>query len=344
MVKKRDYTVRLDQLFQGPLDLLLHLVREQEVEIHEIEISSILEGYMQYLETLDQLDIEYAGDFLVMAATLMAIKSRSLLPHEELNLEEELDPRDELIQRLLEYRRFKAAADELEEGFHERGRQTERGFKKELHDGPQEREYDLGELTVWDMLATFSRLMRETLANRTHRVAGDPRPLRFYVDSVISRLRSAGSSTLRGLMTQLEDVPQKEALIGSFCALLELVKMQVVDLEIVEGDREDIRITIRAEHEADAEELIRSSTLDEELPPEEKGETEEPAESGPAAQDGSAIDGELEELDDAEVQPKSPPTAFSEEPGKDSGADGIEKGAGELESAPVPAEKADPRG
>ena len=256
-----DYTVRLDKLFQGPLDLLLHLVREQEVEIHEIEIAKILDGYLAYLDTLEQLDIEYAGDFLVMAATLMAIKSRSLLPHEELDLEEELDPRDELIQRLLEYRRFKGAADELAEGFHERARQSVRGFHGELARDRREREFDLGELTVWDVLATFSRLMRETLADRSVTLTADPRPMRYYVDRVISELRSLGTSTLRGLMERLGDVPPREALIGSFCALLELVRLQVCDLEAREGGT-DIAIRIRAEHQSDAEEIVGSSALD----------------------------------------------------------------------------------
>src|SRR5262249_30634016 len=90
-VVKPDYTIHLERVFQGPMDLLLQLVREQEVEIHEIQIARILEGYMAYLETLDGLDIEYAADFLVMAATLMSIKSRSLLSADEIDLEKELD-------------------------------------------------------------------------------------------------------------------------------------------------------------------------------------------------------------------------------------------------------------
>ncbi|HKX46362.1 MAG TPA: segregation/condensation protein A, partial [Planctomycetota bacterium] len=117
-----EYTVRLARVFSGPMDLLLHLVREQEVEIHEIEISAILRGYLDYLKRIEQLDIEDAADFVLMAATLMAVKSRSLLPGEELDLEEELDPRDELIQRLVEYRRFRGAADLLEARFRERAR------------------------------------------------------------------------------------------------------------------------------------------------------------------------------------------------------------------------------
>ena len=89
------FTVRLERVFHGPMDLLLHLVREQEVEIQDVEISSVVEEYMEYLEHLKDLDIEVAGEFLVMAATLLSIKSRSLLPREEVDLTDELDPRDD---------------------------------------------------------------------------------------------------------------------------------------------------------------------------------------------------------------------------------------------------------
>ena len=99
------------------MDLLLHLVREQEVEIQDVEIARVIDGYFEYLQHLEELDIEVAGEFLVMAATLMSIKSRSLLPREEVELEDELDPQDELIQRLIEYRRFRGAADDLGERF-----------------------------------------------------------------------------------------------------------------------------------------------------------------------------------------------------------------------------------
>ena len=278
-----DFTVRLEQVFQGPMDLLLHLVREQEVEIHEIEISKILEGYLAYLDALDRLAVEYAGDFLVMAATLMAIKSRSLLPREEVDLAEELDPRDELIQRLLEYRRFKEAGDDLERGMREREAQVSRGWRGEAG-GPAEREFELGELTAWDLLATFSRLMRETLADRTHTVATDPHPLRFYVDEVVRRLRSNGDVSLRGLMETYADLPRREALVGSFCALLELVRLQLVAIEQDEPT-DDIRISIRPEHDHDLERIVRESSLDEDLqngpdPPE--GAEEDAPPSSPA--------------------------------------------------------------
>ena len=260
-MSENEYTVRLERVFQGPMDLLLHLVREHEVEIEEIEISRILEDYLAYLEKLEALDLEIAGDFLVMAAPLMAIKSRSLLPGEEVNLEEELDPRDELIQRLLEYRRFRSAAETLEDGFRSRERQAERGHHEKP--APTEREYEIGVLTAWDVLATFSRLMRETLADRTHHVRADPRPLRYYVDHVVGQLRGSPGVSLRGLCKSFGDVPAREALVGSFCALLELVRLELIQVRQSE-DEDDILIGIHPDHDGDLEQAVAASVVDDE--------------------------------------------------------------------------------
>jgi segregation and condensation protein A len=257
-----DYTIHLERVFQGPMDLLLHLVREQEVEIHEIQIARILQGYMGYLESLEGLDIEYAADFLVMAATLMSIKSRSLLSADEIDLEKELDPRDELIQRLIEFRRFKHAADVLEEARRLRERQFGRGMHPELGELEVEREFDLGELTAYDLLATFSRLMRETLADRPHQVRIDERPMRYYVEQVVQRLRSAPEVSLRDLVRTFGH-DTREALIGSFCALLELVRLEVIQVaqDSVKGD---IEVRLVAEKASELEDLVRRTTFDEE--------------------------------------------------------------------------------
>lgn len=259
-MEKRDYTIHLERIFRGPMDLLLHLVREHEVEIHEIEISRILDDYLAYLKDLERLDIELAGDFLVMAATLMSIKSRSLLPSEMVDLEDDLDPRDELIQQLLEYRRFKSSAEELENKYKERSAQAERGYREKA---PKvEREFELGDLTVWDLFATFSRLMRETLADRRHVVVSDPRPLRFYVDEVVQRLRQLKEVSLRGLMNTFGNVSPKEALIGSFCALLELVRLELIQVTRPEDGSDDLLVSINPEHDRDLEECIESSVMD----------------------------------------------------------------------------------
>ena len=267
---EHEYTVRLERLFQGPMDLLLHLVREQEVEIHEIDISRILEDYLGYLGSLEAPDIEVAGDFLVMAASLMAIKSRSLLPGEVVDLEKELDPREELVQRLLEYRKFRNAADSLEAAWRERSQQVERGWREPSGE-EHEREFDLGEVTTWDLLAAFSRLMRETRADRPHHVVREPRPLRFFVDQVIGRLRQGDPLSLRGLVGAFDRVPEREALIGCFCALLELVRLQIVQISAA-SDEDDLEVSILSENLERIDEILLASLPDE----------EEPSEPGPS--------------------------------------------------------------
>lgn len=260
------FTIRLERVFQGPMDLLLHLVREQEVEIHEIQIHTVIDGYLQYVRDMRDLDIEVAGDFLVMAATLMSIKSRSLLPSEEIDLQKELDPRDELIQRLIEYRRFKEASDELGERYELRSRAFPRG-NLGAEEPEFEPELELGELTSWDLLAAFSRLMRETLGNRPHKIARDSRPLRFYVRSLALTLRDRGTLNLRELVLTVDSEPSRESLIGSFCALLELAKLGLVTVSqpAVQGE---IEISLRPEHAEDVDQVVENSVLDDEQPPE----------------------------------------------------------------------------
>ncbi len=261
-----DYTVRLERVFSGPLDLLLHLVREQEVEIHEIEINTIIDGYLRYLSGTDELDLELAGDFLVMAASLMAIKARSLLPREEVDLAAELDPRDELVQRLIEYRRFRNAADGLERRMHERARLSERGWKGEVQAFEGEVQLDLGELTAFDLLAHYSRLLRETNANRPHRVAGEARPLRYYVQQLVQRVRATQAATLRQLLDGFADVPRREAIVGSFCAMLELVRLGVLHVR-QDARGGEIEVELQRDFEGDLDELVRNVELEDEPPP-----------------------------------------------------------------------------
>jgi segregation and condensation protein A len=276
-----DYTVRLEQVFQGPLDLLLHLVREQEVQIHEIEITRVVDGFLAYLNALETLDLELAGDFVVMAATLMAIKSRSLLPSDEVDLEDDLDPRDELIERLIEYRRFRQASEDLDARFRVRSEMFPRGWDGEVRSGADERELDLGELDKWDLLATWSRLLRETNADRVHHVTSDPHPLRFYVDHVVARVKASGSLSLGELIQSYgEAVGRTDAVVGSFCALLELVRLQVVRVA-QEKTGAEIEIELRPEHEKDIEEVVSHSGLgDEEAEEGWDHDTPEPAPAG----------------------------------------------------------------
>lgn len=269
------YTIRLERIFQGPMDLLLHLVREQEVEIHEVELSRVLAGYLEYLRAMKELDIELAGEFLVMAATLMAIKSRSLLPREDVDLEEGLDPKDELIQRLIEYRRFRAASEDLGTRFAVRGLQHARGADpiQEPEGGP---EFELGEVTTWDLLAQFSRLMRETLANRPHTVVRDSRPLRHYVEELARVLVDRQGSSLRELVLAVDAEPSRESLIGSFCGILELARLGLVRLAQAGNE---IEIRLRDDLPAPVAEILRDTVFEDEA----RAESAETAQSAETA-------------------------------------------------------------
>ncbi|MEM6671261.1 MAG: segregation/condensation protein A [Planctomycetota bacterium] len=256
-----EFTVRLEEVFQGPLDLLLHLVKEQELAIQDVRLANVAQAYMEHVRALRDLDIELAGEYLVIAATLMAIKSRSLLPREEVELEDDLDPQDELIQRLIEYRRFKGAADDLEDRFHRRTLEYARGYRGEVRDNEPERTFDLGEVTAWDLLATFSRLMRETAAGRPHTVRADPRPLRWYVREIGTAVRRDPSgTTLRGLVESLGGVPTREGIVGAFCALLELMKIGLISAEQTRQEDEILlKWAATDENDEDIEDLIKAS-------------------------------------------------------------------------------------
>jgi segregation and condensation protein A len=261
-----DFTVHLDRVFQGPLDLLLHLVREQEVEIHEIEINNVIEGFMDYVKALEKLDLEFAGDFVVMAATLMAIKSRSLLPKEEVSLEEDLDPRDELIQRLIEYRKFKGASQDLEDRAADREQLQSRGWRGEVKAFETEPVLEMGDLTAWDLLGAFSRLMREVDAGATQKIFRDPRPMRWYVERLVTNIRAAGDINLRAATESLGDGLTKESLIGTFCALLELVRLELVDVK-QDTQSDDILLAIREID--DAEDVMATAIFDDDSEPDE---------------------------------------------------------------------------
>ncbi len=257
-----DFKVRLERVFSGPMDLLLHLVREHEVEIEEIEIHRIVHDYLGHLKQLTDLDIESAGDFVVMAATLMAIKSRSLLPKEELNLEEELDPKDELIQRLIEYRRFRSASEFFELQWQRRMLLRERGWSGEVRKSRPEPLLDMGKLTAFDLLASWSRLQREVLANRPHKIAGEGKSLRHYVESLVDRLkRNRHLSLLEA--AKAEGGELRGNLIGSFCAVLELAKLGLIRMD-QEQRTDDIGLNLAVDNLDGIEAMLAGADFDDE--------------------------------------------------------------------------------
>ena len=161
-----EFRVELD-VFQGPLDLLLFLVRRHELDVTEVSLVQITDQFLDYLSVLEQIDMEAVGEFVAVAALLMEIKSQHLLPHpEEIQQEESEDARRELVQRLLEYKKYRDAASLLEE----RAQQWQQRFARMSRDRDgletDTAELPLHEVELWDLVSAFGRILRESEANQ----------------------------------------------------------------------------------------------------------------------------------------------------------------------------------
>ena len=226
-----DYRVNLD-IFAGPLDLLLYLVRKEEVDIYDIPIAKITDQYINYIEMLKSLDIDLAGDFLVMAATLMQIKSAMLLPKvdsEQLQQEDSDDPRAELIRQLLEYKKFKdaanqlnAAADEHKERFPRPNTIVE---KLKPHAEP---EIDLEQVSIWDLLEAFDTVCKSIGNVRDISQIKDDTPIDLYQIEILHRLQTDGPMTFERIF---EARTNRSIMIGLFLALLELIREKLVSID-----------------------------------------------------------------------------------------------------------------
>lgn len=225
MTEPRDeYKVALEN-FAGPLDLLLYLIRKEEVDIRDIPISRILTQYMSYIEALKVIDLDDAGDFLVMASTLMVIKSKMLLPVEEVDLAEELDPRFELVQQLLEYKRIRERTRYLETLEDIQARRVGRPDNVRP-EAIVDEDRSLDKVEVWDLLKLFAKIMSETGGNvQKDRVLRKPLPpVREYANRLQDKLK-AGPVKLGAL---LREQPDRHEAIGFFLAVLLLLKTQLV--------------------------------------------------------------------------------------------------------------------
>lgn len=231
------FTIHLERVFHGPLDLLLQLVRDKELEIHVVALREVCDAYCRHVRELKHVDVDEAADYLVIAATLLAIKSRSLLPQEEIEQQEDLfDPGAELVQQLLAYKELRRVTDELAARREARARLLPAGGRwlgrfAEEADGEAEaarEEMDLGDVSVWDLFRVLARLEQETGFLRPHRVRQMGRPLRAYVEEVWLRLQEVPVTTWRALLQDLR--ARRDDAAYALVALLELAKQQQVDL------------------------------------------------------------------------------------------------------------------
>ncbi len=221
------FRVDLD-LYRGPLDLLLYLVRKHEVDLLDIPIAKIAEQYLEYLPTLEQLDVNAVGDFLELASTLIEIKSQMVLPRSEEEDGEIEDPRQELVQRLLEYKKYRDAASMLEE----QSRQWQTRYSRLASDIPLQRrelaDQPIHHVELWDLVGAFGRLLREQELARPANIVYDETPIEVYMLRIKQHLRGEGGVTISDLFSA---GMHKSALIGVFLAILELVRHRHVRAE-----------------------------------------------------------------------------------------------------------------
>ena len=224
-----DWKVDLE-VFEGPLDLLLYLIRREELDIYDIPIGRITEQYMKYLDLMRSLNLDIAGEFIVMAATLMVIKSRMLLPVDRRvaeNTEEEwVDPRLDLVRQLIEYKKFKDAAGKL--GEYEAYTSESFGYgggRPKFEKTSADAAGALGDVDIYDLLTAF----QDVLARAAEVTPGELKGMRWSVpdkmDLIVSRTRSEGQISFTSLFQ--EATPRGEVIV-TFLALLELLRQHRV--------------------------------------------------------------------------------------------------------------------
>ena len=222
-----DYPVRLTN-FEGPLDLLLHLIRKNEVDIYDIPIVVISQQYLEYLDLMREIDLDVAGEFLVLAATLIHIKSRMLVPRVEAGGEggePEEDPRAALVQRLLEHQRFKAAAEMLHECETVRSAQWTRPDERmeEIAGAPFEREL---EVDLFSLLQAFQAVLARARNRRTSiPLPAERVSIETRMQEMFDRLVKSGSCGFEDLFA---DVSCRQEIIVTFLATLELIRTRLI--------------------------------------------------------------------------------------------------------------------
>lgn len=300
-----DYRVNLD-VFAGPLDLLLYLVRKEEVDIYDIPIAKITDQYVRYIDILKGLDIDLAGSFLVMAATLMQIKSAMLLPKaepEQLDGEDLADPREELIRQLLEYKKFKDAANLLDAAADKRKERFARPDSIIERIRPDaEPEIDLEQVSVWDLLEAFDSICKATgtLPDVSH--IKDDTPIDLYQIEILHRLQTEGPMSFESIF---ESKGNRLVLIGLFLALLELIRAQLV---WAKQPKSSTDVYLRPLTDEPAEQAVQRAIL---------------ALAETAGEDTAQIE-----------PPKQPPISISELPPKRTPA--VSPAAGQHKQPPIP--------
>lgn len=238
------YKVKLE-VFEGPLDLLLYLIKKSEIDISDIPISVITEQYLKYLEFMRMLDLNIAGEFLVMAATLIHIKSKMLLPLEEKEIlsEEDEDPREELVRRLLEYKRFKEVAGVLQDLEGQRKKMFARSAVLDL--GPEEKFF---EANVFDLITALTRVLKDVPKEIFQEIVKDEFTVEQKVHDLLHMLVEDPILHLSELFKKAKN---KSEIVAIFLAVLELIRLKEIvvmqkhsfgEIEVIRNEKHRLRV------------------------------------------------------------------------------------------------------
>ncbi len=211
--------IRLD-IFEGPLDLLIYLIKKEHINIYDIPIVKVIDQYLQFLELMKLLDINIASEYLVMAANLINIKSKMLLPREEEPQEPEEDPREELMRRLLEYEKFKEAAEFLRDKEVERNRY----FKRSSSGEPIESEVYI-EASIFDLISAFKTALKDIPKDIFFEVVKDEFTVEEKIHDLLHLLLVKEKISLQDLFSSTKN---KLEIVVTFLAILELIKLKEV--------------------------------------------------------------------------------------------------------------------
>jgi segregation and condensation protein A len=220
-----DYKVKL-AVFEGPLDLLLYLIKQDEIDIYDISLERITSQYLDYIQAFKELDIELAGEFVVMAANLIYLKSRSLLPRDQQPPEEDAgedDPRWELIRQLIEYKKFKEAAATL----NLRALEQERMFVREVGSGSAiEEPLRLGEVGIFQLISAFQTVIKRVEARQgIQEIFNERFSVSEKIDSILQRVASGSRFRFSDLFGA---AASRIEVVVTFLALLELIRLKQV--------------------------------------------------------------------------------------------------------------------
>lgn len=237
------YKIRLE-IFEGPLDLLLYLVKKDHLNIYDIPIAQVTEQYLAYLELMRLLDLNIAGEFLVMAATLLQIKSKMLLPAEVNQVqEEEEDPREELVRRLLEYEKFKEIAENLRQRETNQQEIFKRTKPQDANELPKENAVYF-EASIFDLISAFTKALKDVPKEVFYEVIKDEFSIEEKVHQILHLLLVNESVRISELFAQAKD---KMEIIVIFLSILELIRMKEI-IARQKGLFEEVEITRNKEN------------------------------------------------------------------------------------------------